>query len=70
AECLEIVQKQIDPLMAAVDASGYEIYRKYNKASGRKRKYVKKQKPVQSASQNVKKDKISAPVYSHVTDVI
>jgi hypothetical protein len=53
AECLEIVQKQIDPLIAAVNVQeAYSIYRKYNKASGRKRKYVKKQKPVQKTLQS------------------
>lgn len=65
AECLEIVQKQIDPLIEAVNAScGYSVYRKYNKASGRKRKYVKKQKPVGLMSQSQKKikDKIITDV--------
>jgi hypothetical protein len=53
AECLEIVQKQIDPLIAAINVQeAYSIYRKYNKASGRKRKYVKKQKPVQKTLQS------------------
>jgi len=68
-ECLEIVQKQIDPLIAAVNAScGYSTYRKYNKAKGRKRKYVKKQKTLQPVLQTGEgiKHKIAKPVKAQV----
>lgn len=50
-QCLNIIQEQLDPLMVVISLTdeklsrNYNLWRRINKSAGRKRKYVKKQKP-------------------------
>lgn len=51
-QCFEIIQQQLDPLVVIINrtenylAQEYRIVRRVGKSPGRKRKYIKKQKPV------------------------